>query len=1031
MDSIQELLRNKKTLITLLLTGILILAIPLGISLVKYQQRLSSQAAIPNIEVTEGDCVKLKNGVKVLTCGFVPLKLNFPTTPTPSPTNSPTPTPTSTATGSATVTPTATPVTQVIRVNGSDGNAIQAALNQVKTSGGAVYVPAGTYNVTDKVRVFSNVTLFGDGIDKTILQLDQSLLTNEGGILANDTNAGLTNVSVRDLTLKGLNQESGVTQCCVGIKLRDLDGGFFTNIKVEGFSWHGIWMVYKQPTTGNNDAVKNVRISNCQLLNNKGAGISIDSPSSQNVVDHCTISGNSSSPDDDKRNTGAVNLIKDEDGTVTKNKILANTITNNSFRGISNVARPGNLIEDNSFCNNTVQNNGDVDVADGNSENSVYIANKIGTNNGRVSTGGLRYYDQSTNEFFNAGGSDQIIDDPNPNATSPDCNIPSKLANIPPLPQKPSADTNFSNSVAALISTLAPPAKAQNPSPSPSHYPIINLRPPTLVSVTPQSCTGSGHPTFLLTWNQSPDAHGGTDNYIFRRTDNSTPAFPYKMWEIKSLNPSPWLDGSEEPSATVLKDKTKYCYFMSTVMADRSGQSQASNEICTTTPICGPITQCKDSQDNDGDGKIDEADPGCHTDGNANNPQSYDSDDNDEAEPVSPPPPSPPHGPQTQCNDQINNDFDGLIDIEDPDCHTDGNADNEDSYDPEIKFESRQYRLAESESELQFTLWSDYREDPLLTEFGLTDDSPGIKQIWVEFKETDGKTTKDKVTIELVEADPVIKSARCDFDSINKENLKVTIKGERFGTKESSVFMGLDLSEKDLDPKKKPFSNAEVLEWNDKEITLLRRSFKTFLLESVRFKMSVFRSDQSFSNIASCDIGASMISLGARVFCREPGKFDTENVKVTVFDKDSKTGKISKAEETVKIDKDGVITGLKTILQTGKNYALSIKAPNSLRRNATFMAEEGTTIVTRPNDQPFILPIGDIAPTQSPDGKINTNDKAVLTQQWRIFDSTESAKEKTLKTGDFNRDTKVNSFDWACMRYDFNASDDPIPTNIE
>ena len=135
---------------------------------------------------------------------------------------------------------------------------------------------------------------------------------------------------------------------------------------------------------------------------------------------------------------------------------------------------------------------------------------------------------------------------------------------------------------------------------------------------------------------------------------------------------------------------------------------------------------------------------------------------------------------------------------------------------------------------------------------------------------------------------------------------------------------------------------------------------------------------------------------------------------------------LSILEETVKIDKDGVITGLKTILQTGKNYALSIKAPNSLRRNATFVAEEGTTIVTRPNDQDFILPIGDIAPTQSPDGKINTVDKAELTRQWRIFGENIKAQ-----TGDFNRDTKVNSFDWACMRYDFNAEDDPIPTDIE
>jgi hypothetical protein len=42
-------------------------------------------------------------------------------------------------------------------------------------------------------------------------------------------------------------------------------------------------------------------------------------------------------------------------------------------------------------------------------------------------------------------------------------------------------------------------------------------------------------------------------------------------------------------------------------------------------------TQCSDSADNDGDGAIDAADPGCHTDGNANNPGSYNPSDDSEA----------------------------------------------------------------------------------------------------------------------------------------------------------------------------------------------------------------------------------------------------------------------------------------------------------------------------------------------------------------------------------------------------------------
>jgi hypothetical protein len=70
---------------------------------------------------------------------------------------------------------------------------------------------------------------------------------------------------------------------------------------------------------------------------------------------------------------------------------------------------------------------------------------------------------------------------------------------------------------------------------------------------------------------------------------------------------------------------------------------------------------------------------------------------------------------------------------------------------------------------------------------------------------------------------------------------------------------------------------------------------------------------------------------------------------------------------------------------------------------------------------PFILPIGDIAPKTGPDGKINTADRSELTVQWRVLGT-----QNTARTGDFNKDTKVNSVDWACMRYDFNKEDEVI-----
>lgn len=46
----------------------------------------------------------------------------------------------------------------------------------------------------------------------------------------------------------------------------------------------------------------------------------------------------------------------------------------------------------------------------------------------------------------------------------------------------------------------------------------------------------------------------------------------------------------------------------------------------------GPVPQCSDTADNDGDGLIDKADPGCHSDGDATNDASYEPADDDETD---------------------------------------------------------------------------------------------------------------------------------------------------------------------------------------------------------------------------------------------------------------------------------------------------------------------------------------------------------------------------------------------------------------
>ena len=96
----------------------------------------------------------------------------------------------------------------------------------------------------------------------------------------------------------------------------------------------------------------------------------------------------------------------------------------------------------------------------------------------------------------------------------------------------------------------------------------------------------------------------------------------------------------------------------------RLGHAEISGVACGG----GDVPECSDTQDNDGDGVIDAQDPGCHTDGDPDNPDSYDPTDDSEAE--------------TQCSDNKDNDGDSAIDTADPGCHTDGDATNAASYDP-------------------------------------------------------------------------------------------------------------------------------------------------------------------------------------------------------------------------------------------------------------------------------------------------------------------------------------------------------------
>jgi len=131
-----------------------------------------------------------------------------------------------------------------------------------------------------------------------------------------------------------------------------------------------------------------------------------------------------------------------------------------------------------------------------------------------------------------------------------------------------------------------------------------------------------------------------------------------------------------------------------------------------------PKPACSDGVDNDDDSILDAQDPGCHTDNDASNANSYDPNDDDETDE----PEESENKPQCSdgldndndgrtdaedagcwadvsdknsynpnddvedneplCVDGKDNDNDGLKDAEDPGCHTDGDPKNATSYDP-------------------------------------------------------------------------------------------------------------------------------------------------------------------------------------------------------------------------------------------------------------------------------------------------------------------------------------------------------------
>ncbi|OGI65111.1 hypothetical protein A3A95_04395 [Candidatus Nomurabacteria bacterium RIFCSPLOWO2_01_FULL_39_18] len=196
--------------------------------------------------------------------------------------------------------------------------------------------------------------------------------------------------------------------------------------------------------------------------------------------------------------------------------------------------------------------------------------------------------------------------------------------------------------------------------------------------------------------NNSPVANAGPDqiitlpsNLVQFNGENSTDSdgtITSYVWSFVSgpsnINPadvvSPAVEGGFVAGTYVFK----------LTVTDDDGATDDDEVTITVNPAV-ENSQCNDNIDNADpeDTLVDENDPGCHTDGNANNANSYNANDNDETDVASPENNSGGGGGgggrrTRQCNDNRDNNDpeDTLIDEDDPGCHSDGNANNADSY---------------------------------------------------------------------------------------------------------------------------------------------------------------------------------------------------------------------------------------------------------------------------------------------------------------------------------------------------------------
>jgi parallel beta-helix repeat protein len=251
------------------------------------------------------------------------------------------------------------------------GNAaeIQPAIDAANSiGGGRVYLPAGVYLISSKIRLLNKVSLYGAGMDQTIIRWAPGATVDH--MMSNGSlSAGNSNLQVWGLTLDGQGK-SGCGGGCFGLQLNNVQNSTFVNVAVDSHSLDGIYLGYN-----NDHGAINVRLSGCRANNNGRNGISLLHGDS-NIIDGCTVNGNNR-----REAVAGIDVEPDEGLSVTNSRIVGNT-ANGQNVGIQ-IFLPYNgfaTTYHNAVCYNTTTGNTSAGIYSFRGDQNIFVGNNSSGN---------------------------------------------------------------------------------------------------------------------------------------------------------------------------------------------------------------------------------------------------------------------------------------------------------------------------------------------------------------------------------------------------------------------------------------------------------------------------------------------------------------------------------------------------------------------------------------------------------------------------------------------------------------------------